>query len=1508
MRAQIWLFLAVGAAFVQTRLDAQSLYNITPSAATAGGPGFQMTATGVAFTTGAAVQWNGSSLSTTFVDSHTLSAYVPASLIASPGTAAVTVLSKGHQLGPLPFEIVSFDGPIITGFSPGSYPAGNGVPVLKISGNGFVPGSIAQWNGTALPTTFVSATSLTATVAPSLATSAGSYDVTVVNPGGGTSPPAVFVLSNAGFDIDLIPTTKAAGGPDFSLLVIEGNGPYFSAACVVQWNGIPLATRLLNGNTLDATVPASLIAAAGGATITIGGSNINFHPATFQVIAATLISFVSPLSAAAGGPAFSLTVNGVGFVPGSTVLWNGSSLATTFVSASQLTAAVAANLIASPGTASLTVQMPGGALLGPYPFTVNSAVPVIAGMNSVPPAVAGGPGVTLTINGTGFLPADVVLWNGSPLSTTYVSPIQLTAAVPASMLVSAGTVSITVQSPSGNSNSVSCTVYAPPPTISSLSPASAQASGPTFTLTINGTGFQNGAYAIWKGGYSKLSCTFISSTQLTASVDAALISSPGTVTIYIQNPDGRYSPEVSYSITGIPVPSINPNGLPAAIAGGPAFTLPINGSNFVTGAVVQWNGSPMATTYMSGTNLNAAVAAALIASPGTASIKVVNPGGKTSNAVTLSIFAPSLSSLVTTSAPAGSPAISLKVTGNFFVAGCAVYWNGTALVTTWENDSWVTASVPASLLVTPGTANVTVVNPGNIVSNSVPFNILAPSITSLSPRSTSAGGPAFTLTVTGGGFYPGSIVQWNGSALPTNYSSSWELTASVSASLLASPGTATIRVLLPGGATTNDASFTIQPGVLAIASVNPLSVAAGGPSFGLTVNGSGFVPGSSVSWKSSDPSATYVLNTTYVSPAQIWASVPASLIAAPGTASVTVTNPGSVSSTAATITITTPTPQIYGSYPMSVTAGGPAFVLTVTGTGFLSGATVQWNGTTLATTYVSATQLTASVPQALTALPGSATIVVVNPWGTQSTSRTVAINAAIPAVTGLMPASATAGAQQSTIYVLGSGFLPASTVRWNSSPLATTYLSDSQLTAVVPASLVANTGTASVTVVNPGGAASGASAFTINPAAPAITGLSPKSTAAGGSAFTLVVYGTGYLSGAVVNWRGTVLATTYVSGSQLTAVVPANLITSPDTAQLMVINPGGAQSAFAAFTVSPDAAGRLAIATAASLPTATVGVPYSQAMAATGGFPPYRDWTVVDPNDLPPGISLVPGAAVGSASLTGTSMVTGRFSFSVRVTDSVDATAVQQLNLTINTGALSISANGIVSAASYAGGNVAPGEIVTVFGSGFGPNTLATLQLDGRGYVGTMVADTQVLFDGIPGAMIYAVAGQVSAVVPYAISRMSSVPVQVTYQGQASNIVSVPVSTAVPGIFTGDASGHGQGAIVNQDGTMNSPDNPAPVGSVISLYTTGEGQTVPDGVDGKPAVYPAPVPVAQPVSARIGGVSAPVQYAGGAPGEVAGVMQVNVQIPQGLSASSAIPIVIRVGGHESQTNVTLAIK
>jgi uncharacterized protein (TIGR03437 family) len=145
------------------------------------------------------------------------------------------------------------------------------------------------------------------------------------------------------------------------------------------------------------------------------------------------------------------------------------------------------------------------------------------------------------------------------------------------------------------------------------------------------------------------------------------------------------------------------------------------------------------------------------------------------------------------------------------------------------------------------------------------------------------------------------------------------------------------------------------------------------------------------------------------------------------------------------------------------------------------------------------------------------------------------------------------------------------------------------------------------------------------------------------------------------------------------------------------------------------------------------------------------------------------------------------------------------------------------------------------------------------------------------------------------------------YGGQTSNTVVLPVAAATPGILTIDASGHGQGAIVNQEGTVNSSTNPAPAGSICFVYATGEGQTSPSGVDGKSGDSPAPNPIL-PVTAKVGGLNARVLYASGVTGLVAEVLQVNVEIPQGITPSGAVPILLSIGGTPSQAKVTVSVR
>jgi uncharacterized protein (TIGR03437 family) len=186
--------------------------------------------------------------------------------------------------------------------------------------------------------------------------------------------------------------------------------------------------------------------------------------------------------------------------------------------------------------------------------------------------------------------------------------------------------------------------------------------------------------------------------------------------------------------------------------------------------------------------------------------------------------APGLTSLSPSTAVAGAGALTLTVNGSGFVSGSVVQWNGTNLTTTLVSATQLTALVPASDIASVAIAQVTVTNAGVGTSNALPFTIQASvvslSITSITPSSATAGGAAFTLTVNGSGFsqssstlqgpIPGSVVQWNGSTLPTSYVSGTQVTAPVPAGDLASAGTAQVTVFTPPGGSSNAVTFTIQ--------------------------------------------------------------------------------------------------------------------------------------------------------------------------------------------------------------------------------------------------------------------------------------------------------------------------------------------------------------------------------------------------------------------------------------------------------------------------------------------------------------------------------------------------------------------------------------------------------------------------------------------------------------------------------------------------------------------------
>jgi uncharacterized protein (TIGR03437 family) len=228
----------------------------------------------------------------------------------------------------------------------------------------------------------------------------------------------------------------------------------------------------------------------------------------------------------------------------------------------------------------------------------------------------------------------------------------------------------------------------------------------------------------------------------------------------------------------------------------------------------------------------------------------------------------------------------------------------------------------------------------------------------------------------------------------------------------------------------------------------------------------------------------------------------------------------------------------------------------------------------------------------------------------------------------------------------------------------------------------------------------------------------------------------------------------------------------------------------------------------------------------------------------------------------------------------------------------------VVSAASFTSSAIAPGELITIFGASIGPSAPVGLALE-SGKVATSLGGLAVSFDGNLAPLLYAAAGQIDAVVPFAVAGKSTTLMQVSAPGGATFSATLPVSAAAPAIFVIGASG--QGAILNGDLSVNSPAHPAARGSSITIYATGAGLLSPPVADGTiVSATNLPLSVAS-ISVTIGGQPATVGYQGAAPGLVAGVMQIDAQVPAGVTPGAAVPVTMSVAGTSGLNRVTMAV-
>jgi hypothetical protein len=1280
-----------------------AITSLSPNTLPVNGLGFTLVVNGSNFAPTSVVKWGASAKATTYLSATQLQASIPESdLAVPPGTVVVTVETPGAAgpSAPSNFTLTALGTPTLTVLSPSSLLARTGQTTLNATGSNFWRNSVLLWNGAPRQTVYNGTTSLTALLETSDTAAAGTAVVTVSTPG--ASPDTTGPLQIGIFDPPAPVITS------FSPTTLQQNvtntfnvfGSSFSTGSVVRVNGVDRPTQFNNSGNLTADLSPGDVSALGPLQVTVftpapGGGESAAEPiAVVPANPRPVLSRLSPNEVPVGAAAFTMTLtsDSSNFRQDSIVRVDGADRPTTYGSSAQLTAQIPASDLAAAGTKAVTVFTPSAiAESDAVQLTVGNALtPVLttlqcAQAGNCPQVTARGGNlynaspVDLVAIGRNFTSQSTILVNGGARPTTFNSATQITASLSQADIAASGLLAVKVMTPSApaDSNTINLPVTDPgPPALTSLSPDSTAAGATSaVTLTVNGGGFVRDSAIEWNG--VALPTAFLSSRQLSTLLPASELRTAGTALVRVNTPGpgGGLSPQVTFAILAPSTPLITRLSPTQAVAGSVAFTLQVIGANFTAASVVNWNGSPLPTTYVNTTRVDAQVPSAGIATAGSANVTVTTAGAPAaSNAMALSIVAagtPAITLLQPESMRTGTPGATLTLLGSNFTAYSVARFNGSDRQTTYTSATQVQMYLLPGDLSAAGTGTITVAN-GGLVSGAVSLPVInptVPQITQLTPAFTIAGSNGVELLVDGpaantpGAFAPTSVINWNGAALPTTYVSAGRLRTFLPMGELATAGTAQVTVTTPapGGGTSAPSVFLINnPTGPAITSLNPVSATVGSREFTLTVNGQNFVAGRSiVNWNGTP------LPTQWQSGTQLTTLIPEAGVAAAGTADVTVVTSGPGGGTSITVAfeIAAPrAPDITSLSPSSVLAGGAGFELFVNGSNFTPQSVVNWNGVALATMYGGGSQLRAVIPAAGVATPGIATVTVSTPGAPASDSLTFVIsNANGPVLTRLNPARTYAGGFASSIAasgtfdcnalqgalvngelrqvtscssgavnvplarpdiatagtvnvaiqtttpagvqmsialpltvvnppapvintvspsvfrdrqasvaisVSGAHFVRGTVLHWNGTPRNTSVSSESSLSAQISSADLAAAGTATVTVVTPapGGGTSNALVVQIeDPRVPTITSVQPTMTVVktGDEARSMTLRGNGFAPNSTVSWNGMVLETSYSSATSVSARIPAAMLRAAGVALVTVTTPapGGGTSA-----------------------------------------------------------------------------------------------------------------------------------------------------------------------------------------------------------------------------------------------------------------------------------------------------------------------------------------------------------
>jgi IPT/TIG domain len=812
------LLLSALTAAAQT--TAPVITSISPDTAVAGTPGFEMTIDGANFVSGnSVVRVNGSNRITTFVSTTRLRATIQTGDLTTAGTKTITVFAGGRTSNGVTLTIVPNE-PRIETLTPDTVSVGTTNLTVRISGANFASTARARVNAVERATTFVDDTTLDFQLLPADVASQRTLTITVLNPNTRISNSVTMQVRTGALTPEITsidPATVVRGGPAFTLRITGRN---FDRSALVRFDSITRSPTFISDTALDVQVLSSQIATARTIAVSVVNPNnlvSNAVNLTVDTEATPTITTITPESLVVNSGTLTITVDGTNFENGAQVRVGGAARNTAFVSATRLTAALLTTDVSSVRELAITVRNPGtdGRESTPKPlFVVAQNGPTIS---SIAPTsiTAGTRGARIVVNGTNYQNGDVVLIDGAPRDTQFISTTALAATLLDSDTAARRDLLVTVRKILNGAVSAPFTlrvVDAATPFIESFNPPNATAGSGAFTLRVFGRNFAPDSTVTL--GTRAATTRYVSSTELSVDVIASDITTVGTLPVVVTNGDGAQSAAVNLPVLLIvpAISSIDPTSVPA---GDPGFTLSVSGTNFTSSSTIDFDGvAQTGTRFNASTNtLTLIVPASQLTVPRAISVTVTENGVASAPRL-LVVASPSITNVNPSVIVAGGADAVLTVTGANFVPGSRGSFKGGERPTTFVSSSQLTVTVPFTALLETGTFALTVSNTADAVSN--PFDVTIstpglPTIFSITPTQVTAGTSTQLVVVNGANFLAGARIAINGVTRETQFVSASELALFLTAADMAVPGTLAFTVVAAGGEVSNGVTLTVLP-------------------------------------------------------------------------------------------------------------------------------------------------------------------------------------------------------------------------------------------------------------------------------------------------------------------------------------------------------------------------------------------------------------------------------------------------------------------------------------------------------------------------------------------------------------------------------------------------------------------------------------------------------------------------------------------------------------------------